>query len=172
MPPFQILIHPRAQKIGRKELSWDSRGEGRAGHNHHIVLYTKGTLLLTLQKVQQESLAALDRISLEGCRQCFQHRCIQSRGGGVALKEIKVTNVYKYFKHIVFTIPGIFGFPLICSHRIIKVKRYNSDWNAHHLQTFLYIIQMPSDSRYYLIHCRAILTFKRQLNLSAICRHY
>ena len=53
-------------------------------------------------EIQRESLAALDRISVEGFRQCFQQwehcsdGCIQSQGQ--CFEVTKVSNLYEHFK--------------------------------------------------------------------------
>jgi len=84
--PFQVLIHPwePKKKKNRKERDRESGG-GEGGNNHHFVVSQKGAFV-DVAEVQRESLAALDNISVEDFRQCFQQwewrwdRCIQSQG--------------------------------------------------------------------------------------------
>ena len=59
-------------------------------------------ILETMLSASSESLAALDSISVEDFRQCFQYYerrwdcCIQSQGS--TSKGTEVSNLYKYFK--------------------------------------------------------------------------
>jgi len=67
---------------------------------------SKGRRFADAAEVQQESLVALDSISIENFRQCFQQweqhwdHCIQSQGE--YFEVTKVSNLYKYFKYIFF----------------------------------------------------------------------
>jgi hypothetical protein len=62
----------------------------------------KGRRFVNVAEIQRESLVALDSISFDDFRQCFQQwehcrdRCIQSQGQ--YFEGTNVSNLYEYFK--------------------------------------------------------------------------
>ena len=83
------------------------------GHNHHFVFSQKGGILLMLQRFNENQwrpltafpLKVVDNVSSSGSGAGIA----ASSHWGSALKGIKVSNLYEYFKHTVLTIPGISG---------------------------------------------------------------
>jgi hypothetical protein len=77
---------------------------GGVGHNHHFVVSPKGGILLTLQEFSENRrwsstafpLKILDNVSSSGSGTGIA----ASSHCGSALKGIKVSNLYEYFKYI------------------------------------------------------------------------
>jgi len=79
----------------------------------------KGRQFADIAEVQRELLVALDSISVEDFRQCFQHwerrwdRCIQSQGGDLR-KGLKFQTCTNTLNNLFLAILGIFGAPHVC----------------------------------------------------------